>query len=203
MVGRIAATTLALIMLLVVACDIQRGAEVEDAPVPAAAEDAPRSAPPSARPPRNLSGDPAPPPSAAIETLERLDLGPASSLGAVTIEASDSRVQQEVGALIDGNADSLAISGGTNPVILTVTLPVAVELRAARVYLAASHYDWVLEPLPGEQRLLAGGVSERAWSQIELLEPVETSVVRLEILRLERDDFVHIGEIELYSDRAP
>jgi hypothetical protein len=44
------------------------------------------------------------------------------------------------------------------------------------------------------------GAPDSAWSQLDLQEAVSTSVVQLEILRRERDDYVHIDEIELYTN---
>jgi hypothetical protein len=43
------------------------------------------------------------------------------------------------------------------------------------------------------------GAPDSAWSQLDLPEPVSTSIVQLEVLRRERDDYVHLDEIELYT----
>ncbi len=36
------------------------------------------------------------------------------------------------------------------------------------------------------------------WSGIELKEPIETRVVRVLLQRLERDNFVHLNEVEVW-----
>jgi hypothetical protein len=156
------------------------------------------SPPPSRRTLANAES--AEPGTADLEQLERVDLRAGLSAGQITIESNDGRVRQTVDVLVDGNVETLAVSDQTNPLELTVTLDRPVRLRAVRVFPIGSSCDWVLEPLPGEGRRLAQGVPERVWSQIDLPAPVDTSVVRLEVLRLERDDFVHVGEIELFTE---
>ena len=118
----------------------------------------------------------------------------------MTIATNDTRFQDAITWLVDGDVANMAITNSTNPVDVTITFTNPTPLRAARAYLAGSRYDWVIEPAPGEGRRLAENVPERTWSQIDLPGPVETSVVRLEFLRLERDDFVHVSEIELYAE---
>ncbi len=104
--------------------------------------------------------------------------------------------------MIDGDPDNLLKTDGVNPLVVTMTFREPIQLRAAQAYMAASPYDWVLEAQPGEERLLAANVPERQWTQISLPAAVETNVVRIEILRLERDDYVHANEIELYGPSA-
>ena len=188
-----------LVLAAMAGCDLQRGAETAEAKPERAAPGGNAAAPP---PParRSLPGTAVAPGTAALEGLERVDLMAGLSTGAITIEVNDPGLQASVAALVDGSTDSLLKTDGINPLEITVTLPQPIRLRGARAYLAASTYDWVLEPIPGGERLVASGVPERAWSQIDLPEPVETTVIRIEALRLERDDYVHANEIELYTD---
>jgi hypothetical protein len=181
-------------------CDIQRGDET--APPPRREEPAaPGAAAPAPAPPvrRSLEGDPASAEALPVDSLPRIDLAATASSGELTIEVNEPFAQPAAPALIDGSVDSLLKTDGTNPLVVTLTFRQPIQLQAARVFLAASPHDWVIEPLPGEQRLLATNVPEREWSQISLPEPLETNVVRIEILRLERDDYVHANEIELYG----
>jgi hypothetical protein len=160
------------------------------------------SAPPPPPPPRRTlpNAEPAAPATLTLDRLSKVDLAGGLTSGETKIEANDERFQSSITVLVDGDPDSMAISAGTNPLDVTVTLPAAVRLRAARVQVVGSHYDWVVEPVPGEGRLRLENVPERTWSQIDLPQAVETSVIRFEFLRLERDDYVHIGEIELHSE---
>ena len=195
------ATALSLLLVAVLACggDAPTTAEKPSSPPGAEPE---RKAEPAPR--RTLpDADPAPPAALALDQLERLDLMGGLTTGEVSIAANDERIQQSIALVGDGNVETMAVSNSINPAELTITLRRPIRLRAARVYLAASSYEWVVEPVPGEGRLMAVAKPERTWSQIDLPEAVETSVVRLELLRLERDDYVHVNEIELYQEPAP
>jgi len=200
MTGR-CTSTLIVLAFLATACDVQRGAEPatpksEDPAPKARASRKEQAAPP---PRRSLEGQPAPADAVPLESLQRIDLAAALSNGELTIEVNDASANAAVPAMIDGDPDNLLKTDSVNPLLVTMTFRAPIQLRAARAYMAASPYDWLLEAQPGEQRLLATNVPERQWSQISLPAAVETSVVRIEILRLERDDYVHANEIELYA----
>lgn len=140
----------------------------------------------------------------AVETLggdpESIDLAVARSSGHLEIEVNDPSVQARVDALFDGNTESLVRSGAVNPLILTLNLQDLVTLTGVGIYPSYSTYDWVVEPLPGGDRFRVSGAPAKQWSLLELPEPVETSVVRIEVLRLDRDDYVHLNEIALFGD---
>jgi hypothetical protein len=205
MTGR-CASTLVVLAFLISACDVQRGAEPatpkseESAPEAKASRRKQEAAPP---PRRSLEGEPAPAEAVALESLQRIDLAAALSNGELTIEVNDASAKPSIPAMIDGDPDNLLKTDSVNPLLVTLTFRAPIQLRAARAYMVASPYDWLLEAQPGEQRLLATNVPDRQWSQISLPAAVETSVVRIEILRLERDDYVHANEIELYGPAAP
>ena len=134
-----------------------------------------------------------------LDVLSKVDLAHEQSSGNLTLETNDPQFAPRAPAILDGNVASMSRSEGVNPLILTLTLREPLSLAAARVYPAGSTYDWLLEPSPGGPRLMVENAADSAWSQIELSEPVSTSVIQLEILRRERDDYVHLTEIELYT----
>ena len=168
-----------------------------DAPVDVPADAAP--APPTRR---RLNGDAAPAGTASLDKLQKIDLKTALSAGQLTVESNDQNFQISTDMALDGKTDSLLVGSGMNPVELTLTLDRPVKLRAARATFAGSPHDWVIEPVPG-QRHLVESAPEHDWSQIDFEPAVESGVVRFEFLRLERDDYVHVGEIELYAEPAP
>jgi hypothetical protein len=135
----------------------------------------------------------------ALGDLEKIDLAHEQSSGNLTVEANDPLFPPRVPTIIDGDTTSMTRSEGINPLILTLTFREPVSLAAARLYPAGSPYDWLVEPTPGGPRLMLEGAPDSAWSQLDLPEPVTTTVVQLEILRRERDDYVHLNEIELYT----
>jgi hypothetical protein len=135
----------------------------------------------------------------ALDRLQKVDLAQELSSGSLTVDANDPLFPPRFPVLVDGDVKSLARSENINPLILTLTFSEPKKLAAARMHPAGSPYDWLIEPTPGGDRLMVEGAPDSTWSQIDLPSPVETSVVRLEILRRERDDYVHVDEIELYS----
>jgi hypothetical protein len=203
MTGR-CASTLVVLAFLSSACDVQRGAEPatpkseEAAPQAKASRKQPAAPPPR----RSLEGQPVTAEAVALESLQRIDLAAALSNGALTIEVNDPSAKASIPAMVDGDPDNLLKTDSVNPLVVTLTFRDPIQLRAARAYMAASPYDWLLEAQPGKQRLLATNVPDRQWSQISLPAAVETNVVRIEILRIERDDYVHANEIELYGPSA-
>jgi hypothetical protein len=176
-----------------------------DAPPPAPETGAPAEAQaPAARSERRAylaNGDAVTPGTTPLDGLEKIDLAHEQSSGNLTVEANDPMFPARMSVIIDGDTTSMTRSESINPLILTLTFREPIRLAAARLFPAGSAYDWLVEPTPGGERLLLEGAPDSAWSQIDLEEPVSTSVVQLEILRRERDDYVHIDEIELYTTK--
>jgi hypothetical protein len=137
-----------------------------------------------------------------LEGRTRIDLRAARASGAVAIATNDPAVDPSIETVIDGSVHSLVRGEGINPLILTFTFTEPIALRTARVVLAGSPYDWTLEAAEGDRRV-ESRIPERVWSQIDLPEPVTTKVVKIEAQRLERDDFVHVNEIELWVESSP
>jgi hypothetical protein len=144
-----------------------------------------------------------PPKREVIEGLEKLDLAAGRRSGRLTIRVNDPALPPRLDAILDGNTTTLSRTENVSPLVLRLILNPPIRLRAARVYPSYSSYAWVLEPTPGGDRLLIREAPAEAWSAIELDAAVETGEVRLEILRLERDDYVHVNEIELWVEPAP
>lgn len=132
--------------------------------------------------------------------LERFDLGAALAAGTVSIESNDPSFMAKVDTLFDGDPETLSRTDSINPLELTLRFEEPVRLAAARVVLAGSTYDWLIEPVAGEGRHLLRDVPERVWSPFRMPEPVSTSAIRFEMLRLERDDYVHVSELELWIE---
>jgi hypothetical protein len=191
----------AIALVVIAACVNGCGKQPEGTaePSPPSTEQA---AAPAAPPPRRTlpNAEPAAPAALALDQMTKVDLAAGIASGETTIAVEDARFQASVSLVVDGNVDSFAVTNGVNPAEVTITLSHPIKLRAVRVYPIASPYDWAVEATPGGKRWLVEGVPERTWSQIDLPAAVETSVVRLEILRRERDDYVHVGEIELYAE---
>ncbi len=137
---------------------------------------------------------------ASIGELERVDLAAAWSEEAVRIEISDEAFLVRVDGVFDGNVRHSMVSGGTNPLVITLTFPEPIRVKVARIFPSASPNDWTFRPHPSHQVLLAPRVPPDTWSYIALPEAISTSEVRFEVLRLERDNFVHLNEIELFVE---
>ena len=210
MSSRLHGAALAATLLLAGSCDAPRRVipqEVSAPPLPAGSivvRDVPQELVPDEPPPppratlpdATLVESASSPP---IEGLVRVELRKALAEGKVQIETNDPAFNDRLAPLFDGDTESLSRTESINPLILVFKFPEPIKLRTARVFLAGSAYDWLLEAPAGE-RHLTQGVAERTWSRIDLESAVETDVVRVETLRLERDDYVHVNELELWVE---
>jgi hypothetical protein len=178
----------------------------------------PRPAPPGAPSAPEPTGQPGPPPDQDRRRLANtvpgragllawrggatlLDLAALLQSKEVEVEVNDPTFAPQVAALFDGAPGPPIRTNSINPLVLTLKFGSPIKLRWARGVFAASPHDWALEPVPGGPRYAATNVPEGEWSRIGLPEATTTSVVRFEILRLERDDYVHVGELELWAQR--
>lgn len=194
-------------LLIVSACDLPRRATPleESAPPLPAGSIVVRELPPDA-PPRVALDQPTLPDATTVgagdfelEGLARIDLRAAREASKLRLETNDPSIEAELGKILDGDRESLVRTNSINPLVMTFTFAQPIKLRTARVYLVGSPYDWLLEAKEGD-RLLSRGVPERVWSQIDLPATVATKVVRIEALRLLRDDVVHVSEVELWVE---
>ena len=134
------------------------------------------------------------------EDLRRVDLALAWRSGELAVDVNDPVLAGELVPLFDGDTASLIRSEQINPLFFTLTFRFPVRLKGVRLFPSYSSYDWALRPLPEEEWLVIQNAADGAWSSLELEQSVETSVVRLEVLRRERDDYVHLNEVELWTD---
>ncbi|HEX2463776.1 MAG TPA: glycosyltransferase family 39 protein [Thermoanaerobaculia bacterium] len=134
----------------------------------------------------------------SLRRSTRLDVAALRARSAVNIEVNDQTFLPHLDSQFDGDTLWPSRSDGVNPLVLTLTFTDSIRLSAVRVFPTASTYQWAVEARAGE-RWSRPSVRAAEWSQIDLREPVETTTVRIELLRLERDDNVHLSEIELYA----
>ena len=137
------------------------------------------------------------------ESSRRLDLALARRSGEVEVVINDPTLDPRLDLLFDGDTTSLARSEEINPLFLTFTFRAPVALKGVRLFPSYSSYDWGLQTGPDQDWLVIRGASQEAWSGIELEQSVETGFVKLELLRRESDDFVHLNEVEIWIEPAP
>ncbi len=128
----------------------------------------------------------------------RLDLALGLASGVVRVQANDPGFPPGIEKLTDGDTTTLSRSEDVNPLVLTFVLGAKIRLKTARIYLSYSSYDWKLG-LGSGPPLVVREAAEEAWSEIELPVAAEVAKLRLEIRRLQRDNFVHVNEIEFYT----
>jgi hypothetical protein len=133
-----------------------------------------------------------------LSSLARIDLAALRRESKLAIEVNDPSFVPHLDALFDGQTQWPVLSDGVNPLILELRFSRPVRLAAARLFPWASPTQWSVEARSGERWSVASA-PPGAWSQLDLASTVETTTVRIEILRLERDDYVHLCEIELYA----
>jgi hypothetical protein len=135
-----------------------------------------------------------------VEGLRRIAVAPARRSGDIDVVTNDSSLDHQLGPLFDGNTRSLVRSEKINPLFVTFTFRTPVSLKTVRVFPSYSSYDWGLQAAPEAEWLVIRNASGQAWSALELQNAVRTEVVRVELLRRQRDDFVHLNEIELWTE---
>ncbi|MDG2113404.1 MAG: hypothetical protein P8N02_12415 [Actinomycetota bacterium] len=117
--------------------------------------------------------------------------------------------------LFDGDENTIYRSASVNPAQIEPDFLAPVAVHTIRVY--AEGNVWTnpatamtiesadslddLTSATGSYRLLAPRtfVDDNVWFEVELAEPVRASVLRLTVERIPGDDFVHIGEWEVWG----
>jgi hypothetical protein len=166
---------------------------------PRASQAAQPAAAPTATPPALLTGatEVQPTPSAPSRAV-KLDLAAARRSKTVVVRANDPLYPPRMDAIFDGDPSSLARTENVNPLVLSFEFDQPIRLAALRLYPSYSSYDWGLELSQGKEPLVVRHAPAEIWSGIELKEPIETRVVRVLMQRLERDNFVHLNEVEFW-----
>jgi len=121
----------------------------------------------------------------------------------------------------DDNIDSVYVSDGINPAYIQIEFPydTSVKLSKIKVFLGQNGYSnidinnwWVeaadsisdLEDKSGTYQLI---VPERRdvdgnWDEAILDSPIEKKIIRIYVNRVVGDDYVHIGEVELWGAKS-
>lgn len=202
----------AVIVLLLVACEGRNPASIAEeragrptpTPLPRAAPEVPgQPAPPPAadvrptiRPGKEVASNPQP----VEEALKKIDVLRDFRAGKIRVEANDPQFGPRVLMLFDGDTSMPARTEEINPLILTFTFQEAVKLKTARLFPSYSTYDWALYADPEQTGLVVRQAPAEEWSRIDLPAAVETKMIRVELLRVLRDNYVHVNEVELYTE---
>lgn len=101
--------------------------------------------------------------------------------------------------MFDGNVTTLYRTDGVNPIVLDFEFGEPVNLKTIRIYPSYSSYDWAVYINEQERGIIIRSVPSEQWSRLDLEKPTKTKKVRLEVLRIERDNYVHLNEVEMYT----
>jgi hypothetical protein len=139
-----------------------------------------------------------------IKSLVRIklpyDLAELLREGDLKVTYSDPSIDSSSLQLFDGDTSSLVRSEQVNPLVITLRFKQPITIKSVDIFPSYSSYDWKLYATPESKAVSIKYTPEEKWSQVDLPTAVQTSVVRLEVLRLLRDDYVHLNEIELYPE---
>jgi hypothetical protein len=127
----------------------------------------------------------------------RFDLAGARRAGVVDIETNDPSFSPRLDALFDDDTTTLGRTDVANPLVVRFKFDPPVSVAAVKIFPSYSTYDWAVRPHAGGPRYAIREAAAETWSRIDLPEPVVTSELQLELRRLERDDHVHLNEVEL------
>ncbi len=145
---------------------------------------------PTIRPGKVIRSNPSP-----IEAdLKPVALASLIRSGSVTVQGWNADYFRTV----DGDTTSLYRTDQVNPLVITFAFEEAINLKTVRIFPSYSSYDWAVYTDASEQGLIIRGVPEEQWSRMDFEQPLQTKSIRIEVLRVERDNYVHLNEIEIY-----
>lgn len=133
-------------------------------------------------------------------TLKKMDLAGLLRTGGLTIEANDPQFVPRLSTLFDGAVDQPARTEDVNPLLLTLRFAQPIRLKTVRLFPSYASYNWVLSTSDEDQGLMVRDAPAEEWSRIDLGQAMETQLVRIALLRIERDNYVHVNEVELYAE---
>jgi hypothetical protein len=127
---------------------------------------------------------------------KKIDLTQLAEAGGLSV--SSNVPGTDLAPAYDEAENSLAKSEGTNPFKLTFQFANPVAIKAIRVLSTYSDYGWAVQLESGE-RLVVDSIIDGEWSTIAWPAGVKTGKVTVEVLRLLRDNYVHLNEVEIYE----
>ncbi|MEY4668611.1 MAG: hypothetical protein RL518_1310 [Pseudomonadota bacterium] len=100
--------------------------------------------------------------------------------------------------LFDGADDSLVRTPEINPLDTTITFTSPTKIKALRVRSTYSDFAIAVQ-VDGGERLILDPIPDGDWATIIWPTPVTAKKILVQTLRKNRDNFVHVNEIELYQ----
>jgi hypothetical protein len=128
--------------------------------------------------------------------VKKLDLTALVESGALSVSSNVPNASLEMA--FDEAENSLAKSEGINPFKLTFKFANPMSIKAIRVLSSYSDYGWAVQP-EGSERLVVATMVDGEWSTISWPTGIKTTKVTIEVLRLLRDNYVHLNEVEIYE----
>ena len=98
----------------------------------------------------------------------------------------------------DHDPQTLATSNAVNPLVLDLVFDPPILAGLARIYPSYSTYSWRVL-VEGDDEISLPAIPPGRWSILELPTSREIQEIRIELRRLERDDVVHLNELEIYA----
>ena len=147
---------------------------------------------------------------------DRINVAAAVASGAATIDATPADIGDALNCF-DGKVNTIMRSANINPAYVQVIFDDPVSVRKIRVLLGEPGYPdldkntWWLEIADNQEDLSAKSGSYQMivhrrddvngiWDQISLPVPVEAKIWKFNIERTAGDNYVHIPELQLWSD---
>lgn len=130
--------------------------------------------------------------------LKKLNLQQMLLTNQVAAQANEPVFFNRLPMLFDEITDDANRSEEVNPLILVLRFTAPQKIKTVRTFPSHATHHWVLYTGEEGQGLMIRDAPQDDWSRIDLPEPVETKYVRIEVLRIERDDYVHLNELEIY-----
>ena len=138
-------------------------------------------------------------PGLPADDLLRLDLASLISSGAIKAE-HNAGWNNFPRRLTDGDTGTFKTTNGVDPVVLTIAFQQPTKVQAVRLLLSgAPQYDWTVRAGSEGPSFTTRQAGSDKWSRLDLLEPLTTQLLVLELSRPGPDHTLSVHEIEVYG----
>jgi hypothetical protein len=168
-------------------------ADIKEPEAPPVAEKVVSNERPVLAPGKEVSGDAVVP-----KGLKQINLTELAEKGALKVSSNDPSAESNLKTVIDEIETTLVRSDQINPFVFTLEFSEPHTFKAAKVLSSYSDYGWAIKIDEGE-RFVVPSIIDNQWSTILWPQGLKGKKVTVEVLRIVRDNYVHVNEISLFE----
>jgi len=130
--------------------------------------------------------------------LTQINLAELAEKGVLKVSSNDPSAESNLNLVIDEIETTLVRSNQINPLVFTLDFSEPHTIKAVKVLSSYSDYGWAIKVDEGE-RFVVPSIIENQWSTIVWPQGLKGKKVMIEVLRITRDNYVHVNEIGLFE----